>query len=150
LTSPTPHSRTTFRSLSPAERQKEAERIHKERRDLTRRNDDKRWVPGGEKHRPDHSAGGKVYPAENSHCPPSSAKKISLKVKDLLSDTRETSRKRAQEINRERTVHCLDTLPSGERSVCRLPVLIDLSHSPKNVSPESKEQRNRQNYVSPQ
>jgi hypothetical protein len=101
--------------MSPVERQREAERIHKERRDLTRRNDEKRWVPGGEKHRSDDSSGGKVYPADNRYCPPSSAKKISFKVKDLLSDTRDTSRRRAEEINRERTVHRLDTLPSGER-----------------------------------
>lgn len=100
--------------MSPADRQREAERIHKERRDFSRRNDLKRWVPGGEKHLPDHSSGGKIYPVENKYCTPSS-KKVALKVKDLLSDTRELSRKRAEDINRERTVHRLDTLPSGER-----------------------------------
>lgn len=100
--------------MSPVERQREAERIHKERRDFSRRNDEKRWIPGGEKNLSDHSSGGKIYPTENRYCPPSS-KKVAIKVKDLLSDTREISRKRAEEINRERTVYRLDTLPSGER-----------------------------------
>jgi hypothetical protein len=101
--------------MSPAERQREAERIHKERRSLTRQKDEKRWIPGGEKALPDHSSGGKIYPSDNKYCPPPSTRKVALKVKDLLSDTRDISLKRAQEINRERTIHRLETLPSGER-----------------------------------
>lgn len=98
----------TVRSISPIARQQEAERIHKERRDLSRKNQEKIWIPGGESVLPDHSSGGKVYPID-----PSPGK--ALKVKDLLSDTRERSRQRAQEINKERSIHSLVTVPSGER-----------------------------------
>lgn len=103
-----PTNRRTNRSISPIVRQKEAERIHRERRDISRKNQEKLWIPGGEKVLPDHSSGGKVYPID-----PSPQK--SLKVKDLLSDTRDRSRQRAQEINRERSIHSLVTVPSGER-----------------------------------
>jgi hypothetical protein len=131
----TPRASTSsvLRSMSPADRQREAERIHKERRSLTRQKDEKIWVPGGEKTLPNHSSGGKIYPSDNKYCPPAtsptstsasvsavgsrsgSARKVALKVKDLLSDIRDSSRRRAEEINRERTAHRLETLPSGER-----------------------------------
>ena len=124
--------RHRHRSMSPAERRSYAEQKHEQRIRLSSPDPyvlkNKTWIPGGVRCFPDSSGGGKLYPEDSlarraapghaQSSPSAMTKENPVKVKDVLEQTRASSRSRAEAINRHRTMKAIElaqTLPDGRK-----------------------------------